>query len=152
MEAEEAEFQYTPLVMAVVMDNHWVAAELISCGADVRRMTSRGNSAIRVAAERGNLQLLATAVVKYPDVINAIYNTSLNSQLLEIAIAFKQHHVIRFLIDQGADLGHINGEGFSPAIIAAFNGDEYALLMLLKAKNSHHQVMWNSTLNRGTVM
>eukprot|EP01031_Cornospumella_fuschlensis_P028652 gene28652-34594_t len=128
---EDGECNYTPLVMAVVLDHHWTATELIKWGADIKRLTSRGTSAAKIAAEKGNLAILMTALQSDSSLLSAPTSSAVN--ILETAIFFKQYHVINFLIAHKAAIDFVNDEGSCPLITALLCEDEYSSLMLLQA-------------------
>lgn len=131
MYKEDGECSYTPLVMAVVLDNHWTATELIKWGADVQRLTSRGTSAAKIAAERGNLAILMTALQSDSSLLRA--PTSSAGSILGTALFFKQHHIVHFLLTNKAAINFVNEEGASPLMTALLCDDEYSALMLLQA-------------------
>eukprot|EP01031_Cornospumella_fuschlensis_P027789 gene27789-33564_t len=128
---EDGECNYTPLVMAVVLDHHWTATELIKWGADIKRLTSRGTSAAKIAAEKGNLAILMTALQSDSSLLSAPTSSAVN--ILETAIFFKQYHVINLLIAHKAAIDFVNDEGSCPLITALLCEDEYSSLMLLQA-------------------
>lgn len=142
--AEEGEFQYDALLTAVVMDNHWTTIELIRCGADARRMSANGKCAAGVAAERGNVHVLAAFCEMNPVVVNAVVDTARDCRLLDTAISFKKRHVVRYLIDNGAELSYFCRDGQSPLMVAVLFSDEYSAIMLIEAGADLHQCVYKN--------
>lgn len=144
LHAEEGEYQYDPLLTAVVLDNHWTAVELIRCGADPMRMSPRGKCAAAVAAERGHLHILAACLNRSPEMGDALVDPANSSRLLDIAIAFKRPHVVTSLIQRKVELSYLCREGQSPLLVAVLFDDEYSALQLIEAGADVHQPIYEN--------
>jgi ankyrin repeat protein len=144
LNAEESELHYDPLLTAVVLDHHWAALELIRCGANPSNMTHHDKCAAAVAAERGHLSVLSAFCGKHPELMASTVDCEHHWRLLDVAIAFKQHHVVRYLIQKGADISYVDKEGRSPIMVAALFEDEFSAVQLIEAGADLHNSVCNN--------
>jgi uncharacterized protein len=97
-----------------------------------------GLIAIGVAAHYGQLEIVRL-LMNYGADINSASNSKVSyipsNSALHAAIAGKApKEMIEFLLLEGADINSIDSAGYSPMHIAAFDGDEDLVMLLLKFK------------------
>lgn len=139
--AEELEYGYDPLLVAVLMKKFWAALELIRCGADAMHITSKGFCAAKVAAEKGHIHLLMAYLKLHPEVINKVVSPSNNHRLIDVAMSFDQIHVIRYLVDQGAQQADPSQPTYSPVMMAVVGGKDLMASILLEVDSPSHHIL-----------
>ena len=130
----------TPLMGAIANYHFDIADMLISNGANVNLLTENGSSALMIAADKKNPEMVKTLIKKgakvnettlYPFEYKGetIYS---GSTALMAAIATNRNENARILIENGADVTKQTKNGVDALIIAAANGDEEIVRLLIE--------------------
>lgn len=149
LDFDESECFYTPVMLAVVMRNEWVAVELIQCGADATFISPKvQKSALYIAVEFG-MSSIITAVCEMESRLGGRLDVNLTvsrwldpatskvftQSMIHIALETKtkQLGVLSLLLSLGADANLVNCYGNTPLITALIFANTAAALMLLDA-------------------
>ena len=138
MEAEEGEWGYTPLTLALVMSYQWVAAELLAMGADPLRMSSRGSCPALVIAEKGLTALVPQVLQRCAAAATTTAQEAKDAKrirvlMLHIAIENNRNNIVSMIMSHREDINACNQHGNSPLMTALITGNRAAAMMLIKA-------------------
>lgn len=132
----EQEFGYTPFALSIVLGHEYTALTLFQYEIRWNQLSFDGNTSLYIACEKGLLSVVRNILMKFPDALNASLNNGQTSAL-HVAIKFQQSHIVRYLIDKGADINKLESD-LSPLYISLFNHNISCALMLLEAGASIH--------------
>lgn len=127
---KEEEEGYSPLTMAIGLENEWTAALLIEAGASLVNLTDT-HTPLYVISEKGTTTLLDEMIKAQPNILNQPVD-GFGSRAIHIAIKFKQHHFVRRLVEyHHADINVLDDEKMSPFLTAIQFADIFTASFLL---------------------
>eukprot|EP01035_Chromulina_nebulosa_P017825 gene17825-23436_t len=110
---------YTPLAVALVNRNSEIALDLIKAGADITIPVNAGRPPLYIAIEKGLTEVVKHLITECNlDVNSKLYDGLFHTYPLNIAITYKQPHLVPILISLGADVNLKDDEGFTPLLAA----------------------------------
>jgi ankyrin repeat protein len=115
---------YTPLLLAAAQGHRDIVGFLCKLGAHITATSRSGATALHLAAERGDLEMLKCLLLS---VINMdAYMLNLKGEddttPLMVAAANGHRHVVEFLTYRGADVGAVQGCGSTALHLASMYG------------------------------
>jgi cytohesin len=131
-----------PLLLAVflfsILASDSEASLVQGSGEDPTRVRLAGSAyvtalaahAVHKAAMEGNLGILTSLLLTWPELVDARDGTGMTP--LFIASAFGHSEAVRLLLDKGADMHVANGEGAMPFHQAAYDGHVEVVELLLE--------------------
>jgi ankyrin repeat protein len=133
MEIIESECRLTPLGLAVILKNEWVASVLIHRGANPGVSGVDNPSPLKIAAEKGITSIINLLNENSLIHINQPVSVDCSQTLLHVALNCKQSHVVALVVKLGADVNMLNMFGDTPLSTALINGNESICLLLLES-------------------
>ena len=123
------------IIAGVHSNNKEIVQELINRGAVVNSVEKGEDTALHIAAQKGNLDIVKMLVENGAD-LNAIYKA--NSGLSPLCIAILNYHieVVEYLIGMGADVNYINENHSASVIQSAVKCGNYEVFCLVVDKLS----------------
>ena len=119
----------TPLIKAIYAHNTDIVKYLISQKADMYATDVAGRTSMMICAQKGYLDIAQI-------LLQAGYNLnrpvpSSHQSALSLAIWAKKTKMVRWLLDNGADVNSADSQGWTPLMVAAYIGSEELVKELL---------------------
>jgi ankyrin repeat protein len=118
-----------PLLLAASWQDREAVKSLVSGGADVNQAASKGNTALHVAAERGD-EAIAGMLIDAGATIDS--TMKLRFTPLQLAAQEGQSKMVKLLLEKGAAVDKRNEEGFAALHVAAQHGYADIAMLLLE--------------------
>jgi ankyrin repeat protein len=134
----EAEYQYTPFMLAVLENCQWTIDVLLRAGVDITIPARNGRTPLYLAVEKSQLSTFQTLLTvqttshQGPN-INASVCISHGSAPLHVAVLHNKLEMVEYLLRSGAEVDREDHHGCTPFFRALLHGHETIALELLKA-------------------
>ena len=111
---------YTALMLAVENDHYMIVSKLLRVGASIN--AGVGNSAVILASEAGNMEILELLFERYFNVPVEVNKTGIDGYTALMFAAQNSHlEAVKFLIDKGADIHAASTSNETAIDLAAVN-------------------------------
>jgi ankyrin repeat protein len=126
---------HTPLVCALLTGNEECAMELMRQGADVKKASTNGRTAMYIAIEKGMVQAARALVSRHGiDVNDRTTSENIDALPLTLAVLYKSQSMVAALLELGAD-GSVQEmhSGNTPLMCAVLLNDYWSASVMLAA-------------------
>lgn len=125
------EFNYSSLMVAIVLGHEVIAIKLLRLGADMNIPTKNGRTCLYVAVEKGLSSFIEYVNTIQDFDVNQVVDSEGNT-MIHVAALYNQKAILLQLISMGADVNRINNNGNSCLIEALLNRRELIALILVE--------------------
>ncbi|CAN1794680.1 Ankyrin repeat domain-containing protein 50 [Linum perenne] len=120
---EQDEDGFTALMVAAAGGHVDAFKLLLQAGADVKLRNKRGETAMNLAElNRNRVELFEKALIQYGFINNQMNIPVIGNNALHRAAVRGEQGLVQILIAQGCDVNAIDGDGYTPLMLAARGG------------------------------
>jgi ankyrin repeat protein len=138
----DSEKEFTPLIMATILEDEWTVRQLLLKNVIVNARTREGRTAMYVAIEKGQRGIIRLLIELGKFNVNApTTSESHRGSALHVAVTFNQISIIHLLLSLGADPTLPDRFGRTPLQLAETINDLEAVRLLQQSTNNHSTVI-----------
>lgn len=137
----ESEFQYTPIMLAVIKNYKWSIDVLLNAGADITIPARNGRTPLYVAVEKSQISTFQTLISVSTTLSTSHSSSGINQPVcithgscpLHVAALHNKLEMIEFLVACGAHIDQVDSHGCTALYRALVHGHEAIAYELLNA-------------------
>ena len=134
------QYDETPLIKAVYAQNMDIIKYLISVSANICATNLSGETTLMICAKKGYLDTIKILFKNGYDLNKVVPSTTQSP--LGLAVWANQSDIVKWLLDNGADINVLDGMNWTPLMIASYLGHT-DIVKILKKKGANTDLKEN---------